>query len=177
MFNSDTTSILTGIVSQVMHNRDNNRKWNEDGSITEKGMIFEVQLSVRDNVLGDYEATQKSEQNARFYVVFCGNTSVFYANQNDDETFRRFLNEIPVDEWVNTSNHDSCWRSDGLSWISTVYFEMCKACNDDLPPIKLEAEAKIGFVSVWKDVEVQTRSSRENDYQREIVSIKEIPSS
>lgn len=42
------------------------------------------------------------------------------------------LRSIPLswDDWENTSNHDSCWRSDGLdSPLSKVYFTLSEQIN------------------------------------------------
>ena len=42
-------------------------------------------------------------------------------------------------DWINTSNHDSCWRTDGVrSRLNTLYFKMCKIVNSEVAPIKLE---------------------------------------
>lgn len=35
----------------------------------------------------------------------------------------REIDKIPALEWVNTSNHDSCWRSDGLREIWETLME------------------------------------------------------
>lgn len=41
--------------------------------------------------------------------------------------------EVPAHLWTNTSNHSSCWRSDGLSIIHTVVYEAYKHCFAWMP--------------------------------------------
>ena len=59
---------------------------------------------------------------------------------------------IPDDsKWQNTSNHDSCWSSDGVrSPIVNVYFNMCGEVAPKKAPIELEATAHIDHVAIVK---------------------------
>lgn len=54
----------------------------------------------------------------------------------------RSPSEIPVSEWINTSNHDSCWNSDGFSFISNEYFKMCKEINPNIAPKFVDTNAR-----------------------------------
>lgn len=57
------------------------------------------------------------------YFLFCGNTNVFVSVQKwPTDVF-----SIPLTQFTNTSNHDSCWRDDGVnSPINDLYFTMAK---------------------------------------------------
>ncbi len=63
-----------------------------------------------------------------------------------------------LDSWKNTSNHDSCWRSDGIrSPIWAEYFKLCKEVDQAAPPISLESRCNI------EKVETVRISARYND--------------
>jgi hypothetical protein len=70
-------------------------------------------------------------------------TSVWF-QAGDDRGF------IPVDAfWQNTSNHDSCWRSDGVrDHIHRVYVDYCRKVAPRCAPITLEATADIDHAAV-----------------------------
>ena len=69
-------------------------------------------------------------------------------------------------KWQNTSNHDSCWRSDGIeSPITSVYFDHCRRVAPKMAPIALETDGEIDRVGIVT-IEVQ----REPDgYHRKLV--------
>ena len=48
--------------------------------------------------------------------------------------------------WQVTSDHDSCWRTDGVnSPLSQLYFEMCKQVDPDARPIDLDTMLEFGI--------------------------------
>ncbi len=173
MFQSNTSHTISMLVDQVLTTeRRFNREYLENGCLrSSNGMLVELAMSVEDR-----NAEKLDEELKRFYyVVFCGNVSVFIARQDvPGEQGLRHFTKIPSDEWENTSNHDSCWRSDGLHFITDAYFEMCKECNDNVAPITLESICQIGFIRLWRDVEVITKSSDDDDYRNVLVSVKDI---
>ena len=168
MIKTDLKNVMTGIVSQVLHGQHRTTNWHKDFSMTHPGLLFEVEMSVRKR--DDME----SELRRWFYVAFCGNTSVFYTSAQDaDGNFRQF-EEIPSEEWENTSNHDSCWRSDGLHWLTTEYFDMCTQVESDSAPRDLESSARLGLVSLWRNVEMHTKRRNNDDYRNVLLSIKRV---
>jgi hypothetical protein len=63
-----------------------------------------------------------------------------------------------IDSWKNTSNHDSCWRSDGIrSPIGAEYFKLCKEVDQEAAPISLKLRCNI------EKVETERVSARYND--------------
>lgn len=45
--------------------------------------------------------------------------------------------------WSVVSDHDSCWKSDGVDHhLSRLYFEMCKQVDPDTAPVNLEADLR-----------------------------------
>lgn len=81
------------------------------------------------------------------YMVFTGNTSVFYCSPYDANGDREYwhIEDVPSERWINTSNHDSCWRSDGFSFLFTLRMQMCALVNPDVPPAWIDSEAELGF--------------------------------
>jgi hypothetical protein len=90
--------------------------------------------------------------------------------------------DVWVEEWRNTSNHDSCWRSDGFSDIFREVMKAYHACYDHVPkrhqptPISSGISASlspslrqpINFVSISK------RKSLDDDYRYTITHIREL---
>lgn len=50
----------------------------------------------------------------------------------------KLLYELTGEDFVNLSNHDSCWRSDGMRWIFDIYIEMRDQLMQDEPQISVE---------------------------------------
>jgi hypothetical protein len=53
------------------------------------------------------------------YVSMCGNTSVFVALAMPQAKPWLSYQNVPLDRWENTSNHDSEWRTDGFASRTT----------------------------------------------------------
>ena len=90
---------------------------------------------------------------AYVHFLFFGNTSVFFFAGSE-----MFLNKIELNQFQNTSNHDSCWRSDGFSKLDELYFRMCNAVSKEKAPIDLYTD--VSFLNFFKmqKVEVQYRN-------------------
>jgi len=133
MFEIRLNSILCDLVDNFM-DREYPVKW-ENGAITKKGIVFEVTCRI-----DDFSDENRNSTYKQFYVMFCGNTSVFYAIKKIS-VYDPI--QVPYDSWINTSNHDSCWRSDGLQFIDQMYFDMCREVNDEKAPVELHSSADI----------------------------------
>ena len=51
------------------------------------------------------------------------------------------LNEVPAEAWINTSNHDSCWHSDGLNVFHKLFMEAWEHCWSHVPEQHQETPA------------------------------------
>ena len=140
MFKTNLSGLLCDLVDEFL-DRKTSPTWN-NGTITKRGIIYEVNCRVDDWNSEDRKTAYKS-----FYVMFCGNTSVFYAMKK--MSIYDPL-QIPYENWENTSNHDSCWRSDGLQFINSMYFDMCKEVNPEKAPIELDSHAEISKIRPLK---------------------------
>lgn len=96
----------------------------------------------------------------------------------------RSLSQIPNSAWQNTSNHDSCWRTDGVqSPIVKVMFEAWEHCFSHMPEEHLREKLRSSGV----DMELSHRRGpirfvrikheaidESNSYHRKITSVKEL---
>ena len=166
MFNTSTESIIGRLVDQAMPRLARNPEYLSEGLRFTNGILIDVALEVSDPDTGKVEKRF-------FYVAFCGNVSVFVARRDQPGTHGlRHFAEIPSEEWENASNHDSCWRSDGLRFLSDNYFTMCGNVNPDKAPKQLDSDSQVGFISLWHDVVMTTAPSGADDYRRKLVSIE-----
>lgn len=189
MFETQTSRFITAITNKIL-GRGKERfhaEWSEDfRTVTQNGIIFKIDASAADHISEedgfDYD---RHEENATVWFVLCGNTSVFFFNDwKEDERYRR-IEDVPLEKFTNTSNHDSCWTSDGVdSPLSRLYFEMCAAVNEWRDGLGLVSKAPInihtsgdlswGAEAPWTEVKVTTRISEDNEYRREIVKIEKV---
>ncbi len=93
-------------------------------------MIIQVHMSMTDYS----DDNENNEARDSVYVMYAGRHSIFYASAYDDNGSHRHLSNIPTSAWKNTSNHDSCWRDDGLRFLDTLYFDMANVVNHTIPP-------------------------------------------
>ncbi len=136
------------------------------------GILIELNCNV-----SDYSDDMNINIWRRMWFLFTGNTSVFVADVSAKE--RCSWRNIPLDDWKNTSNHDSCWRSDGMHPLSEKYFSMCDEVNairvsqglKKLAPIKMSGFNTLG-TSLFTNVRVTTTSDGDS-YFRKVVSIEE----
>jgi hypothetical protein len=120
--------------------------------------------------IGDISVTKQ------MFVVVCGRRHVWVAQPE-----KRYLSfkSVPMESWKNTSNHDSCWRTDGIDTpITAMYFTAAEEVNKRLPkeiaPGKMKSDCHFGLSGDWGIVKV-THCRDENDdarYRRKLLSIE-----
>lgn len=99
-----------------------------------KGCYFTTGLGIALDVeLATYDGKTKNKciqisRRTRLYVLLTGNVSVFTAVEQQYDRWL-YSSDVPTDKWVNTCNHDSCWRSDGMKTISDLYFQFAEEIN------------------------------------------------
>lgn len=80
---------------------------------------------------------------------------------------------IPKPEaFVMKSDHDSCWRSDGLRDLSTVYLEMLHLLRERNPELRV-SEFNIIREIKWVEISYEPIDPKDR-YRKKITSIKEI---
>lgn len=107
-------------------------------NITTHGVIFTLNCST-----SDYTEEKNYHVNKQIYFLFTRRTSVFVAVAPEGVHYYSW-EEIPLELWENTSNHDTCWRSDGTdSPLSKLYFNMCDEVNSMREQDGLERKAPV----------------------------------
>lgn len=95
------------------------------------------------------------------------------------------LKDIPLESWKNTSNHDSCWRSDGVqSPITAMMFEAWEHCFSHMPKEHLHEKLRSSGVDMVLDesggevirfVRIKHEANdHEDTYHRKITSVKKL---
>jgi len=143
---------------------------------TAPGIILSMQCSI-----STYDSDETIDSNRIIWMLFTGNTSVFVADNLGEHRWGTF-NSIPTSTWINSSNHDSCWRSDGFRPLRDAYFEMCEEINQQRETEGLErmAPADMSYynnlnIRQYKNVMVTTTKDENGvnpDYHRKILNIK-----
>lgn len=161
MFNVPIKDVITWVVRDEVKNTTRSYDYHyKDGTYTTDGIMVEVRLIVKNDKKSVYRS---------YLLAFCNDVSVFVAENTEGD----FFEQIAPKRWKNTSNHDSCWSSDGLSILSKAYFEMCEEVDPDVAPIKLSSEAKFGlFGRLYTKVRMTLKQKSGNNYGFELVKIK-----
>jgi len=138
MFTIDGTIMLEKLVDFHL-NRNIPAEYDSKNDIIKKpGIIFPIKLSAE-------SPDMKRSAHVELLTLFFGNTSVCYSPvENMLRSDEEFLNSL---NWINTCNHDSCWRSDGLRFLTKYYFDMCEKVAPDIAPIEVPTEMSIGWMS------------------------------
>ena len=145
--------------------------------VSRHGVVLRLNLSA-----SSYE-DEGSYHASRQLVILCtGNTSVFVAVAPPDGRYFGWQ-DVPKEAWKNTSNHDSCWRSDGIqSPITDQYFSMCEEINEmrkadglePVAPINMHHFNHLDSHPLVTEVDVTTESDPDThnpSYFRRIVKI------
>jgi hypothetical protein len=124
---------------------------------------------------------EEYRRSALVHTVFTANTSVFYTTSFD---FARWDQIIP-ESWANTSNHDSCWRTDGLRGLHLLDNTMAKEMNAEiaehggsaLAPREFSQFCTLGALSgkPWEYVTVCHERIPGDSYKRRLLSLRSLP--
>ena len=109
------------------------------------------------------------------HFLLCGNVHVWAYVGPCSEPM-----DVPLDEWQNTSNHNSCWRSDGMRPLSKLYFDSCDEVQEHLPERLQQAPNDVHHYctagrfmgeSVFGFVEITFRQSDQDNYGYKLTSV------
>jgi hypothetical protein len=180
MHSIDASYVVCSIADTVLNRREP-AKHNEDYTITQNGIFFKLDLTLSyyppDDAPNDYRTADS------LYIILCGNVHVWVAGCDLYSDEGRWIRpeQVPLDKWNNTSNHDSCWRSDGVQRaISKIYSKQSNRINELLvadglepvAPIKMSQHNSLGLGKAWTDVEITHDSDADSSYHRKVVSVK-----
>lgn len=92
--------------------------------------------------------------------------------------------DFEPDDFVNTSNHDSCWKSDGLNLLTKIYFDMCKFVVRNWPegtapaPIELTTRIQLGNWRGYNPIQFVNvafgPNRKDNEYFNSLSSIEKL---
>lgn len=126
--------------------------------------------------LASYEDCEIYERRTRMFFVFSSSVSVWVSIKPPDENFNSFT-QVPINYWENTSNHNSCWRTDGLRPISNLYFNFAEQINKErvknglaeIAPINLTDHT---FIDQAKKLKVRFARNKDDQYKKDLLQVK-----
>jgi hypothetical protein len=173
---SDVICQLTNIALKGEHSE--NVDWN-----TRKSKAVGYAFDLRTSYYPDDEDDVQSVSICRNVVfVLAPSTSVFVAvldwSKDEDRAFN--YNQIPLDKFENTSNHDSCWRSDGVEYIlNDIENDMHKALEEHYGRKinRRDCHKYNNFMSCFETgqeliVEHTADESKDNSYWRKLTKLE-----
>jgi len=164
MFQINLTTVIQMLVDHEL-DRSIDKIEFKKGIIKKPGIAIE--FFVETNNYNMNKCIRKS-----FYMIFTGDTSVFYASQKNKEGhYYHSPFKVPVKDWINTSNHDSCWRSDGFNFINDNYFKMCEEVNPDIAPKDVSTYNGFKLGHGWPVRQIFVEYKNTENYRNEIVKI------
>lgn len=117
----DTELSIANIVRSLLHQINK-----EDYSNPRKKAIY-LKLRFRSDFYDENGDNNKSAFDM-IHMLFEGHVSVWIAVNN-----KWLLEDVKLFEFKNTSNHDSCWASDGFRPLINTYFNQCEEVQSHLP--------------------------------------------
>jgi hypothetical protein len=145
-----------------------------DAGVLEEGLVVTLDLRLSHYVPDEGNEYHKS---ALAHIILTGNTSVFAAATHDYTPWH----QMDAGQWDNTSNHDSCWRSDGFGFLNTLYFNMTEQMNHQIKadggspiaPIYFSQFCTLGSLDgkPWETVVVQHELIPGDHYRRRLVKV------
>jgi hypothetical protein len=169
MFEMKLSDLVSDIKEQVIPRGQDNKK--------ALYLCFDVGLRVYGP---EYiEAGRRSLVHILLYCPYGGSVHTFVAEKS-------FGPYGPVSklEWENTSNHDSCWRSDGVdSPLSRIYFRMADEINKELKdsghepmaPVKMSQSCHFNMIGEsWRLVDVKLSRENRETYRHTIEILSEV---
>ena len=174
---NDRIDVIKALASlHVVHNKEcPDAEYLDDNSFSQvkrKGLLFNIDLACECNGYDNkgnkhYEWVKHERHNIAVIVAKPHNVYVNLSNTKN------------VADYKNTSNHDSCWRHDGLSLILAFAYDMYRRVYANKPkdkrPNMVNADFFIwdSFNTFMQPVEITTKSI-EDGYHGNITNIQSI---
>lgn len=170
--------IITQISQElIVHNNDVNSTYVHPDKIIRPGLRFNLDVSCscygydeEDKYHKEWENRERNEVS----IIVSAPHNVFV------NTINSILGiEKQLKNYENTSNHDSCWRTDGIN-LHHFYYEMWKRVYANVPedkcPNMINAHFFVWdvFHKIFQPVEIVTKGIKGDDYRDKIVALKEI---
>ena len=173
-FGIDADNLLTTLWDNLRPERPSyfgERARPQDGEV---GLLVTLDLRMYKFCLSGEEY----RRSALVHTVFTANTSVFYHTSREHKRWQ----EVIPESWANTSNHDSCWRTDGLRGLHLLETTFGKEMNEEikadrgspLAPKEFSQFCTLGTLAgkPWQYVEVCHERIPEENHKRRILTLK-----
>ena len=167
MFEMKLSDLASALKEQVIPRGQHNEK--------ALYMCFDVGLRIYSPI----EAHCRSLVHILMYCPYGGSVHTFVAEQDFGPT--KSPKELV---WENTSNHDSCWRSDGLDTpLSRIYFRMADEINakreaagyETMAPVQMSQSCHFHmFGDTWRLVDVKLSREDQKTYRHTIEILSEV---
>lgn len=169
MLSIDVSQVINGLVEQLLHDRNKTIKY-EGKQRTSPGLRFVVETRI-----SSYAEQEHYEAKGKIVFIISGNTSVWYALPAWDSR-----EEIPLSEFINSSNHDSCWRDGVQTPLTKLYFELCEQVNEQrwkdhlkkVAPVAMNVYTTFSWLGSPVFECVSVTDVHAEDYRRALVSVK-----
>lgn len=135
MFEMKASSVIAELVRILVPRHE--MEYTKEGFIQKPGLYIELDCRITDFGFskkdGNKRERKEKTESTVVHFIFCGNVNTFAWHQT------KGVRETPkAEDFINVSNHDSCWRTDGVeSYLSKIYFDFCKKVNSELAPKEL----------------------------------------
>ena len=183
MNNIETKHVIAQLANEFMVDGYRNEKLSVNGhspfvyqGLREDGlyaMYFRISFDMQNYGYEKDGNTHRKEWDRRYlrtiHVLITTRHNVFVAVSETNDVY------IPLADWVNSSNHDSCWHSDGLDILDQVACNAYEHCFAFMPeehkPIPRLAHTFVQFSrwhfghSPFQIVKVKGEYNKKNDYR------------
>jgi hypothetical protein len=163
---------IAGVVEHFFDDyKSTNPKLNEDMSVTVDALHFMVQVSA-----GDYEA--KVDMPRQYIHFIVGRHIVWVCDSDSFNSYNPSM--IPLEDWENTSNHDACWKYDGIeSPLNGAYFGIAKWINNErtarnfpeIAPKDVHMFVSFGLGEMFRKLRI-THKSQPDQYHRKLLKVE-----
>ena len=181
MFSIQASSVVCALVEKLLPLPDDSVVYSSDcKQNTQNGVVFNLDVD-----LTVYKENKTVNRRTNFFIAVTAHRNVFIAVQPPDTRWINF-SAVPLEAWENTSNHDSCWRSDGIdSPLTRLYFEFSEQINNELSengkyrenevaPVLMHDHSTFNFITPFDLVKItKSKDTKDNSgYRKRIVSIE-----
>lgn len=136
MFSIGLNHSVAALVENLLPKEEGFKKDNKGDWVVEKALYVRLHLFMRNP-----ETDKRCSEFAHF--IFCrkmGSVMVFFARGDW---------QVPkTKDFRMTSDHDTCWRSDGFRDLDQLYFDMADSVRGIKPPVDMQETNFIDYVDV-----------------------------
>jgi len=133
------------------------------------GLVFSVRVWAE---LGDAKA------GSVLHLIVAGNAVHVWKAEHESWDAM----SVPMEDWINTSNHDSCWKSAVDEAVTDIYFRLCDEVQKDLPeeqkvaPADVYVYADVGFIHLFHWVRCTFKQDPEDrhNYKVKLTALEKI---